>query len=224
MHTPLCQSERRWGGTYALAHFLVIPPLLHYINTFLHLPGWALTVCSSFLLGLFTAVVYRRFLAGALWAAIGNIPRTLGIAAAGLVLYLATNTLFTAAVKALYPAYLNLNDGLISSQLQGGRLLMILAVVITTPLGEEAIFRGLLFRGIYDRTPLGAWLISVGLFSAIHIVGYIGLYTPTALLLAFLQYLPAGMILCLSYRLSGSFLCSVLIHSAINLIGVIVAF
>ena len=53
-----------------------------------------------------------------------------------------------------------------------------------------------------------------------HVLGYVGTYNAVALLLAFCQYLPAGVCLALSYRMSGTFLCPVLIHSIINLIGV----
>ena len=72
---------------------------------------------------------------------------------------------------------------------------MSFATVFLVPVAEETLFRGLLFRGLYDRSPVLSWLISTVVFSLVHIAGYIGQYDPMMLLMAFLQYLPAGICL-----------------------------
>lgn len=221
MKTVLNQSERIWGGIYALLHFLVMPGLFSWAKAWLKLPSWAVNVCIIYLNALFSLVIYRRFLLDSWKAAVKSIPKTMLCALLGLALYYGLSGLFHGITAAFYPAYSNLNDAQVISQLTDGGILMFLAVIIAAPIGEEAIFRGLLFCGLHDRSPLAAWCVSVGFFALIHVTGYIGMYSPTALLLAFIQYIPAGVCLALAFSLSGTFLCPLLMHITINLIGLL---
>lgn len=54
-------------------------------------------------------------------------------------------------------------------------------------------------------------------FSMVHIVSYVGAYTPLQLVLAFVQYLPGGAWLCWCYTKSGSIYGPIVMHSLINL-------
>ena len=54
-------------------------------------------------------------------------------------------------------------------------------------------------------------------FSAVHIIGYAGVYSPLHLVLAFLQYLPAGIWLAWCYTKSGSIFGPIVMHAIINL-------
>ena len=90
------------------------------------------------------------------------------------------------------------------------------------PVAEECLFRGIVFRGIYDRSHILAWIVSAGLFALVHVIGYFGSAAPLTLLLCFLQYIPAGICLAASYRLSGSILSPILIHAAVNFVGMMI--
>ena len=57
-------------------------------------------------------------------------------------------------------------------------------------------------------------------FACIHIVGYIGTYSPLELVMAVLQYLPAGLSLAWAYTKADSIFAPILIHACINLIAV----
>ena len=48
-------------------------------------------------------------------------------------------------------------------------------------------------------------------------MNYVGVYSPLRLLLAFLQYLPAGLCLSWCYTKSGSIYGPIVMHSLINL-------
>lgn len=220
MFTPLHEKERTFGTVYALLQFLVLPQLFAYGNSWLHLPSWLVTVCLSGLNGICAGLIYRRFFLSSCKDAAKAPGKLLIWTAIGLVCYLGANALYLCLLQAVYPAFTNLNDANVASSILDGGIWTVLIVVVAAPIAEETIFRGLLFRGVYDRSPLTAWLLSVGLFALIHVLGYVGTYNAVALLLAFFQYLPAGVCLALSYRMSGTFLCPVLIHSVINLIGV----
>ena len=95
-------------------------------------------------------------------------------------------------------------------------VLMTIGVTVLVPVTEETLFRGLIFRTLYDRSPVCAYLASIVAFSLIHVMGYVGKTDPVILLLSFLQYLPAGLCLCLTYRYSGTLLSSIVLHAAIN--------
>ena len=65
------------------------------------------------------------------------------------------------------------------------------------------------------------WVLSVALFSSVHIINYIGAYPFDTILLCFVQYIPAGLCLAGAYRLSGSLLSPILIHALVNLVGML---
>ena len=85
---------------------------------------------------------------------------------------------------------------------------------------KELLFRGVLFHGMYDKKPIAAYLVSMGLFAAIHVMGFVGSYEPLHLLLCFLQYLPAGYCLCWCYRQTGTIITPILMHALVNAISV----
>ena len=68
-------------------------------------------------------------------------------------------------------------------------------------------------------SPILAYLLSMSIFSAIHVAGYVGMTDWLTLLLCFFQYLPASFALAWSYHRSGSIFTSVLTHTVVNLIG-----
>ena len=63
-------------------------------------------------------------------------------------------------------------------------------------------------------------MVSICVFSLIHIVGFIGRYSPLELVLSFLQYVPAGLCLAWSYQRSGTVFAPILIHAMVNAYGI----
>ena len=81
--------------------------------------------------------------------------------------------------------------------------------------------RGTVFGALLPKSTLLAWLVSVILFSGIHILGYIGLGDGGLLLLCFLQYIFPAAALCWLYQSTGSLLAPILMHMAYNAIGIL---
>lgn len=207
------------GSVYAVFQFFLLPYLAVFINHFLQLPAWALQV-GVFALNFFcTVLIFHRFLLSACKTALRRPLKTLGYSLLGLVLHFIGTYFVSRIIVLLQPDYLNYNDASISAMSRQSGIWMTVGTVLFVPAAEECVFRGLLFRGIYDRRPVFAWLLSTALFSAVHIAGYIGIYEPSKLLLAFLQYLPAGLCLNLAYRKSDTIIAPILMHTCINLIG-----
>jgi len=134
--------------------------------------------------------------------------------------YLGTQTLGSILVRFILriePEFANINDMAINALVAENFVLMAIGTVILAPITEELLFRGLVFRGLYDRSPLAAYLISMTLFSLIHVTGYIGHYPPKMLILCFIQYLPAAYCLNFAYRRSGTIAAPILTHMLLNL-------
>ena len=100
-------------------------------------------------------------------------------------------------------------------------LLTALFTVFLAPLSEECLFRGLLFGQVLKKSRMGAYALSAVCFALIHVMGYLGTYTPLQLVLSLAQYLPAGLILARSFEKSGTIAVPILIHMTINAISMV---
>ncbi len=119
----------------------------------------------------------------------------------------------------LMPDFINLNDSSISDMIQQQSVLTLIGTVLLAPVAEELVYRGLIFGCLYDRKPWLGYLVSTVVFSLVHVIGYIGMYDPLALLIAFIQYLPAGICLGWAYARSQTIWAPIILHIAINQIA-----
>ena len=87
---------------------------------------------------------------------------------------------------------------------------------------EELLFRGILFRSVFQKSPVLAYILSMAAFSMIHLLGYdypsLGHWG-----LAFVQYLPAGFFFAFAYHRSGSIYSAILAHMANNLLAMLLS-
>ena len=125
-------------------------------------------------------------------------------------------TLVTQVILALRPDFGNVNDQSIQTMLSEAPAMMVLGAVVLAPVAEEIFYRGIFFRKLFDVKPWLGYAASMLVFSAIHMVGYIGSSDPALLLLGCLQYLPAGYCLCWCYRQTGNILSPILMHIIFN--------
>ena len=120
----------------------------------------------------------------------------------------------------LRPGYTNYNDESIAALSRGNFFLMSIGTVVLVPITEECLYRGLIFRNLYKKSPWAGYGISIAAFACLHILGYIGTYDPADLLIAFLQYLPAGLWLAWSYIKGDTIFVPIVIHAAVNFITI----
>lgn len=220
MSNPLRQYEIRLGIVYAVLEFLVLPFVITFLNLQWNLPMWALNVILFICNFVCMIAICHKFMWNALLTAVRNPWRTLRYAGTGLVLYFLINFFVSYNIMTLFPEYMNLNNDAVADMAMEGGLLMTASTVILVPVAEELLFRGLVFRGIYEKNKTWAWIISVFLFSAVHVVGYIGQYKPVMLLVALVQYLPAGICMNFAYQKSDTIIAPILMHIAINQLAV----
>ena len=213
------RDETMVGFGWFAFQLILLPSLLTAVNGLLKKPLSSAEVNFTFFLLNFLAAVwiYHKFL-GAAFKSVKAHPILFGQAIVlALVAYWLTSQAVNWALGKLDPGFVNQNDASISGMAQGSYYLMLLGTVILTPVAEECVYRGLIFRNIYGTSPVAAYLISMAAFSMVHIVSYVGVYTPLRLVLAFLQYLPAGLWLGWCYVKSGSIYGPMVMHGLINL-------
>ena len=217
--TKPSRRETIWGGVYLILYLFVMPWLVPLLA---RLSGADLNAAQvNFIYFTInfaaTTVIFRKYLLRSLKDALKVPGPTLWYSILG---YLGSQLLGSYVVMFILqiePDFANVNDAAISSMVSQDYALMAIGAVIMAPITEELLFRGLIFRGLYDRSPLAAHLMSIVIFAAIHVSSYIGYYDLKTLALCFLQYLPAAYCLNFAYRYGGSILAPILMHILTNL-------
>ena len=138
----------------------------------------------------------------------------------GLAAYLACSEGMNWLLARVAPGFSNANDASIAALSRGNYTLMVIGTVLLVPPAEECFYRGLIFRPLYGRSALAAYLVSIAAFSLVHILDYLGTYSLREMVIAFLQYLPAGLCLAWSYTKSDTIFAPIVIHALVNAWGI----
>ena len=223
MKLSISMTKTEWnlGWLFLVAQLLVLPVALVMANQLL---GSPLSVAElNFVLFvinfLLTLAIFHRFLWSSLRLSLCAPFRYLRAAFLGFAAYYLLSFLVGIFIQTVYPAFSNVNDENIILMSQDGYTLMAVGTILLVPITEETLYRGLVFRGLHSKSRLAAYAVSTAVFAFIHIAGYIGAAEPIVLLLCFLQYIPAGLTLAWAYERADSIWAPILMHIAINQIG-----
>ena len=216
-------KEISWGWRYLAFQITFFEYLLGLAVNLLQLPWNALQLnLLYFSVNLAaTLVIFHRFWAESWKAVLDRIGTILLTAAAGYVVYYILSFLVSAFIVTVNPGFANVNDQSISSLTKQHHVLTAIGTVLLVPTAEELLHRGAIFGGLYRRNRIAAYVVSTILFALVHISGYIGYYPIGTLLLCLLQYIPAGICLAASYEYSGNIVTPILIHTAVNAVGML---
>ena len=219
----LTPNEFVIGFIYYILQLLIIPALLMVGNMLLPKPVSEAGINFAFFAVNFAAVIliFRKFLRMQLRIAVAQPWRTLRFAGIGLIIYFLGTSAVTAIAAWIHPEFANINDQSIQVMMAQNFGIMVIGTVLLVPLAEETFYRGLIFRQLFDRSPVLAYLVSMVTFSIVHIAGYVGMTDGLTLVLCFFQYLPAGFALAWCYYRTGSIFTSVLLHMTVNQIGML---
>lgn len=222
--TSPCPSgqESITGACYLAFQMLLLPSVLYWINGQISAPLSDPELNFLYYLVNFIAVlvIFHDFLARSLHQLLHHPIDALQAAILGFVAYYVCYYAIDWLVSILIPGYTNYNDESIAALSRGNYFLTLIGTVILVPLAEECFFRGLIFRNLYKKSHWAAYCISIAAFACIHILGYIGQYSAKELLIAIVQYVPAGLWLAWSYIKGESIFVPVIIHSAVNFITI----
>lgn len=214
----LSSQETVAGFTYLAFEIFFLPAMLTFFNGTLAHPLSEAEVNFVFFFINFMAVllIFHGFL-GKSMAQVGQHPAYFCQAVIlGYVAYQACAWVISWVITQLVPGFHNYNDAAIAALGSGNFFLTAIGTVVLVPPAEECFYRGLIFRNLYPKSRWVAYVVSILAFTLIHIVGYLGVYSPLELLMASLQYLPAGLCLAWAYIKSDTIFAPILIHAAIN--------
>ena len=191
------------GGVYFIFQLVLLPSILRWVNAQLSQPLTETELNFTYYLINFlaTILIYHEFLGRSVRQATQHIAYFCQAVVLGL---------------RRKPT----EDDVISAMSRSGRYLMVVSTVILVPPAEECVFRGLIFRNLYRKSRWVAYVVSILAFAAIHVLGFIGKYSPLELVMAVLQYLPAGLSLAWAYTKSDTIFAPIIIHACINLVAI----
>lgn len=215
-------QETVGGFVYLAFQMLLLPSFLVWCNAQLDAPLNDAQLNFVFYLINFIAMllIFHDFLGRSMTQATRHPAYFCQAVILGFVAYFACRYATTRLIRLLVPSFTNYNDSAIAAMNQGNAFLMLVGTVILVPPFEECIYRGLIFRNLYGKNPWAAYIVSMLVFAIIHILGYLGRYSPLELLMAVLQYLPAGLCLAWAYIKGGTIFAPIVIHAAINYVTI----
>ena len=215
-------QETAWGLCYLAFQMLVLPSALFWVNGQLPVPLSDPELNFFYYIVNFLAVllIFHDFLARSLRQLLNRPIDALQAAILGFVAYYVCFHAMDWLVSLLVPGYTNYNDESIAALSRGNYFLTFLGTVVLVPLAEECFYRGLIFRNLYKKSHWAAYAVSIAAFACIHILGYIGQYSPRDLIIAVIQYLPAGLWLAWSYIKGDTIFVPVVIHAAVNYVTI----
>ena len=219
--TKPSRRETLWGGIYLILYISVLPLALP-LGLQLLFPQLDLAQVNFIFFTVnfaATTVIFRKYLIQSFRDATRVPYATLRYALLAYLGSMLLSGLVAGMILRVYPDFTNVNDNAIGSIVQQNYTLMAIGSVILAPVTEELLFRGLIFRGLYDRSPLAAHVVTMVLFSLIHVSGYFGYYDIKLLFFCFLQYLAPAYCLNFAYRYSGNIIAPILMHMVTNLVS-----
>ena len=214
----MTRGEKAFGWLYLAFQLLFLPTALTWVNIQLgslmnqavynfvyHGMNFAAMVC-----------IFLGFLKDSLLSAWENFWDFIQAVVLGFVAFWFCSKVFDWVVALIHADLSNINDSAVTAMLQSNYTLMTIAVVVLAPVTEELLYRGLIFRNIWQQSKVAAYLISMVAFAAIHVIGYIGTTDPVTLILCFIQYLPAGLCLAWTYTKADNIFAPIVVHALNN--------
>ena len=217
---PMSKSQLYWGWTFYLCQLLALPVLLTLVNRILGDPltTTGLNIALYLVSFVLTLIVFHSYLFASLRKALKTPVQCLRSAVLGFGCYYLASLLIGLFIQTVYPEFSNINDRTILQMAEENAWVTV-CVVLLVPITEEILYRGLIFKSLYHKNPVLAYCVSTLAFGLIHVIGYIGTAEPLLLLMCFLQYLPAGLALAWAFVRSDTIWAPILMHIAINQIG-----
>ena len=222
LYISMNSTEKVLGWLYMAFSLLALPTVLSWLNGKLAAPMNKGTLNFVYYLTNFVCIagIFHRFLQASLISAWRDIWNFIQAVILGYVAYLAASKAMDFLMSHLLPGFFNINDAAISAMAKTNYTLMVIGVVFLVPPVEEVLYRGLIFRNLWQKSKAAAYLLSMAAFAAIHVLGYIGSADITQLLLCFLQYLPAGACLAWTYSKADNILAPTVVHAVVNAVAI----
>lgn len=215
--------ESQIGWFYWTLQLLVLPSVLVFISGKLpfSITEAQLNIAFFLINFLCVAVIFFRFLKASLEHLLKNAVFCLTTALIGFLLYYGAQLVVGLLITKVYPQFMNANDMSVQLMVQQAFLPMAFCTIFLVPITEEVLYRGLVMGSLHHKGKFLSYGVSTVIFCAIHVVGYVGFYPLGMLVLCFLQYVPAGLFLGWAYDRTQTVCTPILIHMAVNAMGIL---
>ena len=209
------------GWCYLLLCQTLLPYLLNFIFTAagITLTGAQLNLAYFGINFLVVAAIFHRFFIRTGREILDRTLRIILTAAGLFAIYLLVNQLLGRFILWLRPDFFNANDQSVAAIAENHYVLTLVCTVFLVPVAEECLHRGAIFGSLFSWNKIAAYAASAAIFALVHINLLVG--DPGMVALRFLQYIPAGLCLAAAYHISGSITAPILIHMAVNAIGIL---
>lgn len=215
----MTKREMTFGWGWLAVQMLVLPSLISSIAA----PWGSAAVNFGYHLVSLLAVtaIFHRYLRQELRQFTAGFKKVLPVIAVSLAVYYVAGEVLLCLITAIDPGFRNVNDDSIAVLRQGNLALTAVMTVALAPVSEECLFRGLIFGCARKHSRWAAYVISAAAFGALHVMGYVGSFGAVQLLLCFVQYLPAGLVLAAAMEKTNSIVTAMCIHAIINAVSMI---
>ena len=215
----LSTAEKVAGFCYLPFYVVLLALILQYLSGLLgfHLTMLQINICYFVINCLMVWIIFHNFLLRSFRAI--RFWELIQALILGFVLYYAGNFLYSLILGWLDLSVTSYNDQTVLELASQSRVAMVICGVILAPMIEETLVRGLLFGVIRRKSRIAAYAVTILFFAAIHVWQYVLLYDWKSVLLAALQYVPAGIALGWTYEKSNTIWAPILLHMVINAIS-----
>ena len=215
-------GEQIGGVVFLMIYLVVLPfatdPLFRFVGGLLDttISATVQNMIYYYVLFAVTLIMFHKFIG----RTSRNFADNLGVACRsvliGLVGLYGLNELVYRLSNLVVSNRTNLNDTTISAQIQDAPRVTLLIIVFLAPFVEEALFRGLVFGNLKQKSRVVAYLASCFLFALIHVWQFAVVNQDITYFLLMVQYLVPGAVLAWAYESSGTLWASIGLHAVAN--------
>ena len=215
-------GEQIGGVVFLMIYLVVLPfatdPLFRFVGGLLDttISATVQNMIYYYVLFAVTLIMFHKFIG----RTSRNFADNLGVACRsvliGLVGLYGLNELVYRLSNLVVSNRTNLNDTTISAQIQDAPRVTLLIMVFLAPFVEEALFRGLVFGNLKQKSRVVAYLASCFLFALIHVWQFAVVNQDITYFLLMVQYLVPGAVLAWAYESSGTLWASIGLHAVAN--------
>lgn len=215
-------SESVLGWFYLFFHIFLLPYLARWANTQLPAPmsnAW-LSLFYHGISFMVLLMICHNFLATAASNTTKSGAQWLRAVCIGFCIFYTCNAMMDFFLPRWFDEYMKVNNATLESLMKLDFLPMSIGVIFLAPIVEEILYRGILFRTLFNWNKTAGYVIATMIYAAIQIIAYAGGSDPFTLFLFFLQFIPSGFALAWTYANSDNIFAPIFIHMVMNAMGV----
>lgn len=219
-------GEQIAGTAFFVIYLVVLPfvtaPLFRLAGLLLgiHISDAVQNIIYYYVLFAVSIIIFHGYLARTSRRFVDDLGGTCKTVALGLVALYGLNELVYRLTNLITVNHTNLNDSMISAQIDDAPHMTLLIVIFLAPFVEEVLFRGLVFGNLRNKSRVVAYLLSCLLFALLHVWQFAVVQQDVTYFLLMVQYLVPGLVLAWVYDRSGTLWSAIALHAAANALSV----